>query len=110
MQIHWVRESTAASGDPPPAPPGRHRVFGLPTRAGSRAVPDVPARPRGRAALRAAGAVIVGKLAMHELALGVTTPGVGVPGIGLQLIGRRAVDLDLLDVGERVEGAIAWRP
>ncbi|MBX5441968.1 MAG: amidase [Solirubrobacteraceae bacterium] len=56
-------------------------VAGLPTRAGSRALPDAPAQADAEvvARLRAAGAVIVGKLAMHELALGVISPGVGNP-------------------------------
>jgi mandelamide amidase len=56
-------------------------VTGLPTRAGSRALPGEPASADAAvvARLRAAGAVIVGKLAMHELALGVISPGVGNP-------------------------------
>src|SRR5690606_28290718 len=56
-------------------------VAGLPTRAGSRVLPAEPAAADAAvvARMRAAGAVIVGKTAMHELALGVINPGVGNP-------------------------------
>lgn len=50
-------------------------VAGMPTRAGSAAYDDLPpvdAVAVGR--LRAAGAVVLGKVATHEFALGVTTP------------------------------------
>lgn len=50
-------------------------VAGMPTLAGSaayRAMPDRDAA--GVALLRAAGAVVLGKVATHEFALGVTTP------------------------------------
>ncbi len=50
-------------------------VAGLPTRAGSAAYEDHPAVDAvGVARLRAAGAVIVGKVSTHEFALGVTSP------------------------------------
>ncbi len=50
-------------------------VAGMPTRAGSAAYEDHPvADAAGVARLRAAGAVILGKVATHEFALGVTTP------------------------------------
>ena len=50
-------------------------VGGLPTRCGSLAYLDRPARDAvGVARLRAAGAVIVGKATTHEFALGVTNP------------------------------------
>jgi aspartyl-tRNA(Asn)/glutamyl-tRNA(Gln) amidotransferase subunit A len=50
-------------------------VAGLPTAAGSAAYLDHPAEDAVAVArLRAAGAVILGKVATHEFALGVTTP------------------------------------
>lgn len=50
-------------------------VAGLPTRAGSDAYGTVPSgEGSGVARLRAAGAVIVGKVSTHEFALGVTSP------------------------------------
>lgn len=50
-------------------------VAGMPTAAGSAAYRDHPVRDAGAVArLRAAGAVVVGKVATHEFALGVTTP------------------------------------
>ncbi|CAN0502916.1 unnamed protein product, partial [Phaeothamnion confervicola] len=50
-------------------------VAGLPTGAGSAAYLTHPARDAVAVArLRAAGAIVVGKVATHEFALGVTTP------------------------------------
>lgn len=50
-------------------------VAGVPTRAGSAAYSDIPARDaEGVARLRAAGAVVIGKATTHEFALGVTSP------------------------------------
>ena len=50
-------------------------VAGLPTRAGSAAYIAHPDRDAAAVALlRAAGAVVLGKVATHEFALGVTTP------------------------------------
>ncbi|HUZ09057.1 MAG TPA: amidase [Acidimicrobiales bacterium] len=50
-------------------------VTGMPTRAGSAAYESLsPAEGTGVARLRAAGALIMGKVATHEFALGVTTP------------------------------------
>ncbi len=50
-------------------------VAGLPTRAGSRALPDRPATADAEAVrrLRDAGAIVIGKTAMHELAFGITS-------------------------------------
>ncbi|MGD9570646.1 MAG: amidase [Thermoleophilia bacterium] len=50
-------------------------VAGMPTRAGSAAYDALPvADAAGVARLRAAGAVVLGKVSTHEFALGVTTP------------------------------------
>ena len=50
-------------------------VGGMPTRAGSAAYDALPEHDAaGVARLRAAGAVILGKVSTHEFALGVTTP------------------------------------
>jgi aspartyl-tRNA(Asn)/glutamyl-tRNA(Gln) amidotransferase subunit A len=51
-------------------------IAGLPTRAGSHALPETLAHTDATAVarLRAAGAVIVGKTVTHELAYGVNTP------------------------------------
>jgi aspartyl-tRNA(Asn)/glutamyl-tRNA(Gln) amidotransferase subunit A len=50
-------------------------VAGMPTRAGSDAYDARPSRDAaGVARLRAAGAIVLGKVATHEFALGVTTP------------------------------------
>lgn len=50
-------------------------VGGMPTRAGSAAYAAEPrADAAGVARLRAAGAIVLGKVATHEFALGVTTP------------------------------------
>ena len=50
-------------------------VGGMPTAAGSAAWLEHPERDAGAVALlRAAGAIVVGKVATHEFALGVTTP------------------------------------
>ncbi len=50
-------------------------VAGLPTRAGSAAYDDLPTTDAASVAqLRAAGAVILAKVATHEFALGVATP------------------------------------
>lgn len=50
-------------------------VTGMPTRAGSAAHEALdPLEGRAVAALRSAGALLVGKVATHEFALGVTTP------------------------------------
>jgi aspartyl-tRNA(Asn)/glutamyl-tRNA(Gln) amidotransferase subunit A len=56
-------------------------VAGLPTRAGSALTDATPAAADAPlvAALRAAGAVIVGKTATHPLTVGVTTPGTANP-------------------------------
>ncbi len=51
------------------------RRAGMPTRCGSAAYDDLPAADAaGVARLRAAGAVVLGKVSTHEFALGVTTP------------------------------------
>ena len=50
-------------------------VAGMPTAAGSEAYREHPADDAAAVArLRAAGAIVVGKVATHEFALGVTTP------------------------------------
>lgn len=50
-------------------------VAGLPTRAGSDAYADDPARSAAAVTrLEAAGAIVIGKVATHEFALGVTSP------------------------------------